>query len=141
VVDTLPPRFTCPTNIVINTCRTNAAVTWTINATDNCGTNITITSTPISGTVFARGTTNNIHVVATDACGNTNSCDFTVTVQRPPIALTYDGTTHTITLTWSDGVLQQADYVVGPYSDVPLATSPYTVSIVGPQRYYRLRCP
>jgi hypothetical protein len=48
---------------------------------------------------------------------------------------------HTITLTWPDGILQSADNVMGPYSDVPLATSPYTTSAIGPHKFYRVRCP
>lgn len=32
--------------------------------------------------MFAPNTTNTVHCVATDCCGNTNSCDFMVTVVR-----------------------------------------------------------
>jgi hypothetical protein len=141
VVDTIPPTITCPTNMVIDTCGTNAIVTWTVFATDNCSTNITITSTPPSGSVFARGTTTKVHVTATDNCGNTNTCDFKVTVERPTLTIVHNPGLHTITLVWTDGILQQADDVLGPYVDVPLATSPYTVPAVGPHRFYRLRCP
>jgi hypothetical protein len=141
VVDTLPPRLVCPSNMFVGTCTTNAVVTWTIGATDDCSTNITVTSTPPSGTTFLRGTTNNVHVTATDGCGNTNTCDFIVTVQRPSLTITHNGMLHTITLTWPDGILQHATNVLGPYSDVPLATSPYTTSAIGPHRFYRLRCP
>jgi hypothetical protein len=100
-----------------------------------------VTSTPPSGSTFVRGTTNTVHVVATDGCGNTNTCDFTILVERPKLGIVYNPGPHTITLTWSDGILQSADNVVGPYSDVPLATSPYTVSALAPQKFYRLRCP
>jgi hypothetical protein len=141
VADTLPPTIICPTNLVVDTCGTNAIVTWTVTATDNCTTNISITSTPPSGSVFTRGTTTPVHVVATDGCGNTNTCDFTVTVERPALTIIHNGSTHTITLIWSDGILQEAGNVLGPYTDVPLATSPYTVSSIGPHKFYRLRCP
>jgi hypothetical protein len=141
VVDTIPPTVTCPTNMVIDTCNTNAIVTWTVIATDNCSTNITVTSTPPSGSVFARGTTTTVHVVATDGCGNTNTCDFKVTVERPTLTIVHNPGLHTVTLIWTDGILQVADNVLGPYVDVPLATSPYTVPAVGPHKFYRLRCP
>jgi hypothetical protein len=141
IVDTTPPVINCPTNIIVDTCDTNAYVTWSLSATDNCSTNITIVSTPPSGTWFARGTTNNVHVVATDACGNTNTCDFLVIVSRPTLALSYNFMGGTVTLTWSDGVLQQAPTIVGPWTDVPLATSPYTTSTSGSYRFFRLRCP
>ena len=141
VVDTLPPVITCPTNMIVDSCDTNVVVTWSIHATDNCSTNVTVTSTPPSGSTFTRGTTNTIHVVATDGCGNTNTCDFTLLVERPRLTITYSSITNTVTLYWSDGILQGADDVLGPYSDIPLATSPYTVSAIGPHRFYRLRCP
>ncbi len=142
VVDTLPPTIVCPTNIFIGTCHTNAVVTWTISATDNCSTNITVTSTPPSGTTFARGTTNHVHVAADDGCGNTNTCDFSVTVQRPVLSIvSFSYMTHTLTLSWPDGILQEADVVFGPYTDVPLATSPYSISTTLPLKFYRLRCP
>jgi hypothetical protein len=141
VVDTLPPRIFCPTNRVIDTCATNAVVTWPLVAIDDCSTNVTVTSTPPSGSVFARGTTTTVHVTATDGCGNTNTCDFTVTVERPALTIVHNPGLHTITLTWSDGILQVADNVLGPYVDVPLATSPYTVPAIGPHKFYRLRCP
>jgi len=142
VVDTTPPTVVCPSNILVATCSSNAVVTWTVGATDNCSTNITVTSTPPSGTTFARGTTNTVHVTASDGCGNTNTCNFTVTVQRPVLTiLSFNYMTHTLTLSWSDGILQQADNVFGPYTDVPLAVSPYSVSTTLPLKFYRLRCP
>jgi hypothetical protein len=140
VLDTIPPVIACPTNILVDTCNTNVVMTWSIYATDNCSTNVTVTSTPPSGSTFARGTTNTVHVVATDGCGNTNTCDFTITVERPKLIYIHNGSLHTLTLVWSDGILQQADNVLGPYSDV-VAISPYTVSEIGPHKFYRLRCP
>jgi hypothetical protein len=101
-----------------------------------------VTSTPPSGSVFARGTTNTVHVTATDGCGNTNTCSFTVTVLSPILTITHNPMLHTITLFWSDGVLQHADNLLGPYSDVPLASPPsYTTSVTGPHKFYRVRCP
>jgi hypothetical protein len=141
VVDTLPPRITCPTNMIIDTCDTNVIVTWSVPATDNCSTNITVTSSPPSGSTFARGTTTTVHVTATDGCGNTNTCDFKVTVERPTLTIVHNPGLHTITLTWADGILQVADNVLGPYTDLPLATSPYTIPAVGPHKFYRVRCP
>ncbi|HSU56564.1 MAG TPA: immunoglobulin domain-containing protein, partial [Candidatus Dormibacteraeota bacterium] len=36
-------------------------------------------------------------------------------------------------------VLQSADAVAGPYTDVPAATSPYLTRMTGPQKFFRLR--
>ena len=44
-------------------------------------------------------------------------------------------------LTWSSGYLQSSTNVIGPYADVPGATSPYTnTAVVPPYQFYRLRC-
>jgi hypothetical protein len=101
-----------------------------------------VNSTPASGSVFALGTTNTVHVTATDGCGNTNTCTFTVKVQRPILTIGHDALLHTVTLYWSDGVLQHGTNLLGPYSDVPLASPPsFTTPANDPHRFYRVRCP
>ncbi len=81
LVDTERPNFiSFPDDIVIassNTCM--ATVTWpTITAQDNCGT-VTITTSKENGSSFDIGTTF-IDVTATDACGNSVTGRFSVTV-------------------------------------------------------------
>jgi hypothetical protein len=79
VTDLLPPIIQCPSNIVVTaTSCTNAIVNYTVTATDNCTANPAVVCTPPPGP-FELGTTP-VHCVATDDNGNTNSCDFTVTV-------------------------------------------------------------
>jgi hypothetical protein len=78
---------------------------------------------------------------ASDGCGHTNTCAFTVTVLRPilgPLMITRSG--GTVILQWRDGILQQANHTLGPWTDVPGASPPlFTVSPVT-QGFYRLRC-
>ena len=42
-------------------------------------------------------------------------------------------------LVWSGGLLQAADQVSGPYTDVANANSPYSVAPAGAKKFYRLR--
>jgi len=42
-----------------------------------------------------------------------------------------------IVITWPTGTLQSSTNVIGPYVNVSGATSPYTSSVVGTQRFYR----
>jgi hypothetical protein len=141
VVDTVPPMITCPSNIVVITCGTNVPVTWTVMATDTCSA-VTVTTTPPSGSTFQRDTTNVVTAVAKDACGNTNSCTFLVILRRPTLTITLGSVPGTITITWQDGgILQQANTVLGPWADVPGASSPYTTTTTAAQMFYRLRCP
>jgi hypothetical protein len=143
VVDTIPPDITCPSNIVMLTCSTNVAVSWSVTAGDACSL-VTVTSSPPSGTFFTRDTTNAVTATATDACGNTNSCSFQVIVRRPTITIGIGlGIPPTnVILSWVDGgVLEDATNIVGLWTPRPLATSPYTNAITTVQRFYRLRCP
>jgi hypothetical protein len=46
--------------------------------------------------------------------------------------------TRPVTVEWKCGILQSASTAPGPYTDVPGATSPYTVPATGPQ-FFRTR--
>ncbi|WP_158644006.1 T9SS-dependent choice-of-anchor J family protein [Pseudobacter ginsenosidimutans] len=88
VNDQTAPVISCPANITVGTsgsCTANAS--FTVNATDNCGGTVTVTTLPVSGSAFPIGVTT-VTATATDACGNQSTCTFTVTVtdsQKPEI--------------------------------------------------------
>lgn len=88
--DTTPPSITCPTNRVVVLCGTAASISVSFPppmVSDNLDTNVTVTCVPASGSSFPPGT-NTVVCTATDDCGNTRSCSFTVTVLRditPPV--------------------------------------------------------
>ena len=85
--DTIKPRFvTCPTSSMFTLSATSLdscmRVQWaTPTATDNCSTP-TLTSSLASGSCIKVGTTTVVYT-AVDAKGNTATCSFTVTVNRP----------------------------------------------------------
>ncbi len=54
-----------------------------------------------------------------------------------PITITRSG--GNVIITWSAGILQQANVVTGPYTDVAGAVSPYTPPSGSTQKFYRLR--
>lgn len=75
-----PTLSTCPPNI--NVATANTAITWLDpTATDNCGT-ASVSCHPSSGSVFANGNTV-VTCTATDQCGNSSQCTFTVSVSTP----------------------------------------------------------
>ncbi len=82
LVDTAPPTISnCPADIVVSAgdeCETT--VSWTVPAVaDNCGIRNLVSSTGSNSGVFGVG----VHTVtytATDNCGNSTACSFTVTV-------------------------------------------------------------
>jgi autotransporter-associated beta strand protein len=86
VEDSTVPIITCPANITVTTaagtCSSN--VTFSVGATDNCGTP-NVVSVPPSGYAFPRGTTT-VTNTADDGNGNSSQCTFTITVvdSEPP---------------------------------------------------------
>ncbi len=61
-------------------------------------------------------------------------------VPTPQPPLEFMTVNHALVLTWPAGfVLQSATNALGPYLDVPMASSPYTNAIAGSQKYFRLR--
>ncbi|NOT50058.1 MAG: HYR domain-containing protein [Chitinophagaceae bacterium] len=80
VNDQTAPIITCPASFSVTTpfgsC--TAVVNFNVTATDNCGA-VTVVSVPASGSVFPIGNTL-VTSTATDACGMTSTCSFTVTV-------------------------------------------------------------
>ncbi len=133
--DPTGPVIQCPTNLVASACDTNGTVVnFAVTATDNCAGPVTIVCTPPSGSVFPIGITT-VTCVATDGCGNTNQCSFTVTVGGSLLAIE-----PAIILNWNcGGTLQSADDVTGPWTDVLGATSPYAVATSAARRFYRVR--
>ena len=79
--DRTPPTITCPTNMTINCASPNGAkVDYPAPVVaDNCDSSPTVTCAPASGSWFLPGDTA-VTCTATDRCGNSNSCTFTVTV-------------------------------------------------------------
>jgi hypothetical protein len=142
-----PVTINCPSNIIGTTCTSNLQVSWTnVSASSSCsGTNVTVTSTPPSGSFFNADTTNTVIVTASDLCGNTNTCSFTVAVTRPVLGpITYTRTATTFTLNWANGILQSCTNLMKPstnWVDVPGANPPsFTTNFSGVEEFFRLRC-
>ncbi len=56
-----------------------------------------------------------------------------------PFTLSSTQVGNNLTLTWTVGVIQQATAVGGPYTDVPGAKSPLTVTTTGATKFYRIK--
>jgi gliding motility-associated-like protein len=104
VIDDVPPVANCPADITVNSLANNcgASVNWPPpTATDNCDTNVFISTDPVPGTFFPIGTST-VTVIATDDAGNQDTCYFDVTVNdaiapvftcpTQPIVISVDGT-------------------------------------------------
>ena len=109
VTDTEAPALTCAGNASVSTSGGSCAsdVTFSVTATDNCGT-ANVTCSPASGSSFALGATT-VNCMADDGRGNTNTCAFTVTVvddQAPAIACA------PVTLPASPGLCGRTNFVL-----------------------------
>jgi hypothetical protein len=58
---------------------------------------------------------------------------------NPVVSLYIQKSGNSVSLIWSPGTLQSATTVSGPYSDIPGAAAPYTITPSGAQQYYRVR--
>jgi len=79
--DTTPPIVRCPDNITVQAQFPDCLVpvTWRAKAEDDCDSRPSVACNPPSGSFFGLGTTT-VTCTATDRCGNSASCQFTVTV-------------------------------------------------------------
>ncbi|MEW5803499.1 MAG: PQQ-binding-like beta-propeller repeat protein [bacterium] len=86
VKDTISPVIICPENPIISATGQKTRVNFAITATDNADPNPRITCYPAQNSEFSIGTTP-VRVTATDASGNTSTCDFTITLKdnEPPL--------------------------------------------------------
>jgi hypothetical protein len=57
----------------------------------------------------------------------------------PPAKLVVQSAGGNLILSWTQGVLQSASSITGPWSDVIGASSPYTNSLSASQAFYRLK--
>lgn len=94
VQDKTAPVITVPANINVgnsqNVC--GATVNFSVSASDNCGSPVTLTYSKKTGSVFSTGTTT-VTVTAKDASGNTSIKSFTVNVtdtQKPSVTAPSD---------------------------------------------------
>ena len=84
VVDNIAPVITnCPSNITLNPNTIGCSVSLvnyvnSITVSDNCS-SVSVSQSPLPGTKLNLGA-NLITLTATDACGNSSSCQFTISV-------------------------------------------------------------
>ena len=104
-VTNYPPLvLNCPSNITVTATSSNGAtVFFTATASGGCSPPPSVLATPPSGSTFPVGTTT-VFTTASDTCGNSTNCSFTVTVVKPPISLTCSSNL-TVTAPSSNGVV------------------------------------
>jgi PKD repeat protein len=74
--------------------------------------------------------------LGTDSLTQTN---YVVVTDPAPVVLSIQLIDTQLQLTWSDGVLQSAFQVTGPYTNVPGVVSPYTIAPSDDTRFFRVK--
>jgi autotransporter-associated beta strand protein len=134
-------QILCPQNMVFDTWENQVMVEHCPVATNSCCTNVTITCNPPCPGWFSAGTTA-VVCTANDQCGNSASCQFTVTVNRNSIHMDPVPNNGGFIINWpvNEGwILQKASAPEGLWFDVIDATPPYSVQPTQPNQFYRLR--
>src|ERR1017187_3050528 len=87
VTNTNPPIvLNCPSNLTVTaTGPSGASAYYFATASGGCGP-LTIVLNPPTASTFPAGTTP-VTVTASDSCGNSTNCSFTVTVVKPPLTI------------------------------------------------------
>jgi autotransporter-associated beta strand protein len=105
----------------------------------SCSPIATVTQDPPPGTPLGVGV-HWVTILAIDVCGHSAQCSTRVTVTVQPLRLTISHVGDMVVLTWTGGgILQEAAVITGPWTDLPLATSPYVISSPKGTKFYRLR--
>ena len=114
-------------------------LTFTLGANSPGTANIGTTSGLFTWAPAAAPTTNSVSVIVSDNGTPSLSATqtFLVTVYLPP-TVTIQVNGNQMHLTWPRGILQEADNVTGPYSDLP-GVSPFTVDFSASRKFYRIR--
>src|ERR1019366_7220735 len=101
-----PIVLTCSSNSIVAATSSNGAVVFfTCTASGGCNPPPYVTANPPSGSTFPVGTTT-VLTTASDTCGNSTNCSFTVTVNPAniPVSFTYITSIQGgIILTWQSG--------------------------------------
>jgi uncharacterized delta-60 repeat protein len=135
VLESAPPAVTCPANMTVpGVSFSGTLVNFPLTLNGGCYP-LTLSCVPPSGTIFPVGTTV-VTATLVDGCGVSNRSSFTVTVLAPPVTLATSLSDGGMVLNWPFGVLQASDRVDGVYTNVPNATSPFTITPTDAQQYY-----
>jgi hypothetical protein len=79
-----------------------------------------------------------IYSVTATVGGCTSLAGTTTVTVNPPVALSVQASAASLIFNWPFGTLQSATNVVGPWSPVTGATSPYTNSPSEPQQFFQV---
>jgi hypothetical protein len=142
VVDPSPVVIDCPKDITVAcTNGIGAVVEFVVPAYTTYETNVSVVSTPPSGSVFPPGVTV-VNNVATSLAGETNSCSFSVTVECAGTITLSVAPGKNLNLNWtgSSGVLESASTVTGIWQVVTSGVNSVTLPInTKSNRFFRVR--
>jgi hypothetical protein len=148
VVDTVPPVLSGCVDVLTNAlANTNGNyVTFAVTALDACDGAVPVICDPPSGSFFNLGRTD-VRCVATDRCGNTNVCSFTVEVRGNCVEIVreeFHSTAVHGVLSYTFCVRNDSSHPLGHLTlvDLPsgVTATPYFITLTPPLPPGQTRC-
>src|SRR5262249_40407107 len=122
-----PTSGAWPLTVLFSDNSTGTITNWFWDFGDNSTTNSTggnLQHTyPAAGTITVKLTVSG--PVGTNVLTRAN---YIVVTNPPPVSLSISRSGNQLQLSWADGILQTSGNPAGPYTNVPAATSPYSIT-------------
>jgi hypothetical protein len=126
------PGFSDPSGTATGVSYSSGTLSYTFNAPHSP--EIVVTFTNLSASI---GQTLSLH---TDGLGGSQLTLTRINYSvAAPVAVSIQKIGGGVVLSWPGGTLQRSTNVLGPYTDVTGATSPYTNAITGSREFFRVR--
>ena len=145
-IATNAPTVQCPDPVTVCGPTNGVSVTLTAQSSDPATTQWRVDGTLVQsgGLTLTRNFplgTHTVTVTIPNGLAAPVSCTTTVTVLLQP-QMSIQFLNGQVVVSWSGGgVLQSATDLTGLWTDVPGATSPYSIPPAGAHKFYRVRCP
>jgi hypothetical protein len=90
---------------------------------------------------YASVGTNNVRLTVTGPVGSNTltRAGYVIVTNPAPVTITLQRAGNQVQLTWTDGILQSATVVTGPYTNLTGAASPYTLAPSEVVRFFRVK--
>jgi hypothetical protein len=125
------PGFADPSGIATGVSYSGGTLNYTFNAPHAPELAVTFANVAASA-----GQTLSLH---TDGAGGSQIALTRISYAVVPVSISLTRSGNNVILTWPVGTLQEATVITGSFNDVLGATSPYTNSISGARKFYRIK--
>ena len=133
-----PTSGAWPLTVLFTDSSTGTITNWFWEFGDSSATNFT------GGTLqhtYTHIGTNTVKLTVSGPAGTNllTRANYIMVTNPPPVSLSISKTGNQLQLSWTEGILQTAGNPAGPYTNVPAATSPYSVTPALSSQFFRVQ--